>query len=114
MLDKTTPFLCELSELKFNFNKKTYLFTMALCSSTRSTYISLVEYFNPAFRQGIGDEKAAPADPGPEPEFISVFKLVPATLSSLLRSEGGSTMSRSALRDVVKGWPPESRVSSRS
>ncbi len=87
---------------------------MALCSSTKSTYISLVEYLNPAFRQGIGDEKAAPVDPGPEPEFINVFKLVPATLSSVLRREGGNTMSLSAFGDVVKGWPPESRVSSRS
>jgi hypothetical protein len=34
--------------------------------------------------------------------------------SSLEMSEGGRTMSRRALGEVVSGWPPESRVSSRS
>ena len=38
----------------------------------------------------------------------------PATESTLWRSEGGKTMSRRAFGEVVRGWPPESRVSSRS
>jgi len=34
--------------------------------------------------------------------------------SSLEMREGGRTMSRRAFGEVVSGWPPESRVSSRS
>jgi len=33
---------------------------------------------------------------------------------SLDMSEGGRTISRRAFGEVVSGWPPESRVSSRS
>lgn len=62
----------------------------------------------------MGDEKAPPAAPRPEPELIVELMFAPATLRSLLRREGGNTISRSALGEVVKGWPPESKVSSKS
>ena len=38
----------------------------------------------------------------------------PVTERILVMREGGRTMSRSALGEVVSGWPPASRVSSRS
>jgi len=79
-----------------------------------SKYNSLLVYFSPAFRQGIGDEKGPPEAPRPDPELTVVLMLAPATLRSLLRSDGGRTMSRRAFGEVVKGWPPESNVSSRS
>ena len=79
-----------------------------------SKYTSLLVYFKPAFRQGMGDEKAPPAALRPEPELIVELKFAPATLSSLLRREGGNTISLSAFGAVVRGWPPESKVSSKS
>lgn len=51
---------------------------------------------------------------GPDPALIVEVKLAPATASSFVRSDGGRTMSRRALGDVVRGWPLESRVSSSS
>jgi hypothetical protein len=48
--------------------------------------------------------------PAAPPELREVVILVAER--SLERSEGGKTMSRRALGDVVKGCPPESRVSS--
>ena len=74
-----------------------------------SKYISFVVYRRPAFLQGIGEEKGPP-----EPELIVEVTFAPATLRSLESKEGGRTMSRRALGYVVNGWPPESRVSSRS
>ena len=70
-------------------------------------------YFKPTFRHGMGDEKA-PGGPRPEPELIVGLMFAPATLRSLLRREGGNTISRRAFGAVVRGWPPESKVSSKS
>lgn len=88
-----------------------YLLTTALSSSMRSIYISLLVYRRPAFRHGIVDEKGPEAA---EAGLILELKLAPATLRSLLKSEGGNTISFSVLGDVVNGYPPESKVSSRS
>lgn len=83
-------------------------------------------YFKPVFLHGIGEENApAPADPIlPTPEGTNKHRNkegwwcdIPGAgrlASNLLSSEGGRTMSRSALVEVVNGWPLESRVSSRS
>jgi hypothetical protein len=51
---------------------------------------------------------------GLTPKFIVEVKLAPVTLSNLFKREGGSTISRRALDEVVKGWPPASSVSSNS
>jgi hypothetical protein len=48
--------------------------------------------------------------PAPIPELREVVILVAER--SLESSDGGKTMSRRALGDVVKGCPPESSVSS--
>lgn len=90
-----------------------YLFTVARRFSVTSTYISLLAYLTPAFLQGIGDEKGPTGGPYVEalpPPIAARFAL--AALSSLEKREGGRTMSRSALCDVVNGCPPESNVSS--
>lgn len=79
-----------------------------------SKYISLLLYLSPALRQGIEDEKGPPADPSPEPELIVVLIFAPATLSNFVSRDGGRTISRRALGKVVRGCPPESKVSSSS
>jgi hypothetical protein len=48
------------------------------------------------------------------PVLTEVLMLAPATLRSLVISEGGRTMSRKALGEVVNGFPPASKVSSKS
>jgi hypothetical protein len=62
----------------------------------------------------MGEENGPPAAPSPDPELMVEFMFAPATLRSLDRRDGGRTMSRRAFGEVVKGCPPESRVSSRS
>ena len=71
-----------------------------------SKWISFLLYRSPAFLHGMGDEK------GPVPG--DVLRLAPATERSFDRRDGGRTMSRSILGEVVSGWPPESSVSSSS
>ena len=86
--------------------RETYLSTTAFRSSTMSKWISFLLYRSPAFLHGMGDEK------GPVPG--DVLRLAPATERSFERRDGGRTMSRSILGEVVSGWPPESSVSSSS
>ena len=94
-----------------------HLPTTARRLSTTSKYMSLLLYLSPALRHGIGLAKAPAPAPAPTPEPLPPTPSEPgvATLArSLEKSEGGRTMSRRALVDVVDGWPPESSVSSRS
>lgn len=62
----------------------------------------------------MGDENGPPGAPNPDPELIVALIFAPATFNSFVRREGGRTISRNALGEVVSGWPPESKVSSKS
>lgn len=111
-----TSLVTALPLLQTHFNTKAafqgnnaYFPTIALKLSDTSKYISLLLYFNPAFRHGIGLEKGVefPVDVFAKPD-------TPVTVSIFCSKDGGSTMSLSAFGVVVLGYPIESKVSSRS
>lgn len=106
-LETTVPFLKRFFmsiQGRHDTLRQTNLLTTARRSSTKSKYTSLLLYFMPSFRQGIGEAK------GFEPALDTPG--IPATESILESKEGGSTISRSAFFSVVSGCPLSSISSS--
>ena len=60
----------------------------------------------------MGEESALPVEPIPVAELNVAVKFGPATFNSFVSSDGGRTISRNTLGEVVSGYPPESSVSS--
>lgn len=67
---------------------------MARMSSDISKKISLLVYLIPSFLQGMGDANGF---------VLTLCAEAPVADSILLSNDGGSTMSRNALRSVVRG-----------